>query len=117
MKLAGDFCKIIFLDKSNDGFKVIVELLPDHPVYKGHFPTQPVVPGVYTLVLVRECASIVIGRDMEYANIKECKFVSALLPTEGLKVTLDFSLKDEGRLCGTVKRDNDTILKLKATLK
>ena len=117
MKLAGDFCKIIFLDKGNDGFKVIVELLPDHPVYKGHFPAQPVVPGVYTLALVRECASMVTGRDMEYADIKECKFISALLPAEGLKVTLDFSLTGDGKLCGTVKRGTATILKLKATLK
>lgn len=117
MKLAGDFCKIIFLDKSGDGFKAVIELLPNHPVYKGHFPTQPVVPGVYTLALIRECASMVTGRDMEYAYIKECKFISVLLPVEGLKVTFDFSLMEDGKLCGIVKRNDDTILKLKATLK
>lgn len=116
MKLAGDFFKNIRLDKSEDGYKAIIELLPDHPVYKGHFPTRPVVPGVFTLALIRECASAVRGREMEYADIKECKFISALLPAEGLRVTLDFSLRDDGKLCGTVKRDNDTILKLKAIL-
>lgn len=117
MKLVGNFCKIISIDKNNDGLKATIELLSDHPIYKGHFPAQPVVPGVYTLALIRECASIVIGREMEYADIKECKFITALLPFENLKITLDFSLVENAMLCGIVKRDNDTILKLKATLK
>lgn len=117
MKLVGDFCKISLLDKSSNGFKAIVELQPDHPVYKGHFPTQPVVPGVYTLALVRECVSMITGCDVEYEYIKECKFISALLPAEGLKVTFDFSLMENRKLCGIVKRNNDTIFKLKATLK
>lgn len=117
MKLAGDFCKIIFLDKSGDVFKAIIELQPNHPVYKGHFPAQPVVPGVCTLALIRKCASMVTGRNMEYEYIKECKFISAILPVEGLKVIFDFSLTEDGKLCGIVKRDNDIILKLKARLK
>ena len=117
MKLQDNFYKIIFLDKKNDGFNAIVELLPDHLVYNGHFPTQPIVPGVFTLVLIRECTSMILGHDLEYANIKECKFISALLPTKGLKVTLDFSLLENKKMCGTVKRDNNTILKKNATLK
>lgn len=117
MKWVDNFCKLRFLDTDNEGFKAMAELLPDHPVYKGHFPAQPVVPGVFTLALIRECASAVTGRDMEYADIKECKFISALLPAVGLKILFDFSLSPDGKLCGTVKRDDDIILKLKATLK
>lgn len=116
MKLIDNFCTLHRLDRDNEGFKAVIKLLPDHPVYKGHFPGQPVVPGVFTLALIRECASIVTGRDMKYADIKECKFISAWLPTEDAKVTLDFAFKGEGKLCGTVKRGSDTILKLKATL-
>lgn len=117
MKLVNNFCKILAFDKYTDGFEAVIELLADHPVYKGHFPARSVVPGVFTLALIRECASIVAGRCMEYANIKECKFISALLPLDGLKITLDFSLSENEKICGIVKRGNDTILKLKATLK
>ncbi len=116
MKLIDNFCTLHRLDINSEGFKAVIGLLPDHPVYKGHFPAQPVVPGVFTLALIRECASIATGRDRKYADIKECKFISAWLPTEDSKVTFDFAFLDEGKLCGTVKRGNDTILKLKATL-
>lgn len=116
MKLIDHFCTLRRLDINNAGFKAVIELLPDHPVYKGHFPGQPVVPGVFTLALVRECASKVTGRDMKYAAIKECKFISAWLPTEDSDATFDFAFMDGGKLCGTVKRGSDTILKLKATL-
>lgn len=116
MKLIDSFCTLQCLDINNEGFKAVIKLLPDHPVYKGHFPARPVVPGVFTLALVRECASMATGHDMKYADIKECKFISAWLPTGDSNATFDFTLTDEGKLCGTVKRGDDTILKLKATL-
>ena len=117
MKLIDDFCKIHSLNTCHEGFNAIVELLSNCPIYEGHFPAQPVVPGVFTLALIRECVSIISGCKMEYADIKECKFISALLPMEGLKVILDFSLLENRTLNGTVKKDSSTILKLKATLR
>lgn len=117
MKSHRNFCIIRSLAAADGGFRAQVELIPGHPVYKGHFPERPVVPGVFTLSVVRECAAAVLGRDVEYSAIRECKFISALLPCEGLAVTLDFTLAEDGRLCGTVSRDDAVVLKLKATLR
>lgn len=117
MKLADTFYTIRSFDSAGDGFRACVELLPDHPVYQGHFPGQPVVPGVLTLALVRECASMHIGRRAAYAAIRECKFISALLPCEGLEIRLDFTLDEQQKLCGTVRRGEEPVLKLNAVLK
>lgn len=116
MNFLKDFCLIRTLEKSDLGFRAVVELLPDHPLYRGHFPDQPVVPGVCTLALIRACASGVTGRTLTYAEIRECKFIAALLPAEGLEITLDFSLRENGEISGSVKRGPDTVLKLKAAL-
>ena len=117
MRLVENFCKILLLDRSDNGFRASVELLPHHRVYEGHFPARAVVPGVFTLAIVRECASAALSRTVEYASIRECKFLSALQPGEGVVITLDFSISEGDRICGTVKRDDETILKLKAVLR
>lgn len=36
-------------------WKVRVMLNPQHSLYAGHFPQQPVVPGVCTLQMIKEC--------------------------------------------------------------
>ena len=112
-----DFFDIMAFDAAADGFKATAALHASHPVYEGHFPGRPVVPGVFTLALVRECASRAAGRALEYAEIRECKFLSALLPCEGLQVTLDFSFPGGQNLSGTVRRGGETVLKLKAVMR
>lgn len=100
-----------------EGFRATVDWLSGHPVYHGHFPERAVVPGVLTLALVRSCAEAVIGHKVAYAGIKECKFLSTLLPDDEPTITLDFALDGNSQLSGTVRRGPDLVLKLKATLK
>ena len=57
-----------------------VRLDASHPVYRGHFPGHPVLPGVCTLQLVRECLNRGTGRRFRYAAIRECKFLGMVVP-------------------------------------
>lgn len=118
MKLEGNFYITESFAPAAGGFSATLELLAAHPVYAGHFPGRAVVPGVFTLTLIRECVSRALGREVVFTAVRECKFVSALLPAEGLKIKLDFSFGEEGRIAGTVTRcDNGAaVLKLKATI-
>ena len=48
--LLENFYKIIHIKEREDGKQEIeIELNPGHVLYQGHFPGQPVVPGVCTL--------------------------------------------------------------------
>ena len=50
--LLENFYKIIHIKEREDGKQAIeIELNPGHVLYQGHFPGQPVVPGVCTLEL------------------------------------------------------------------
>lgn len=40
---------------AEDRFTFRVRLDAAHPIYAGHFPGNPVLPGVCTLQIVREC--------------------------------------------------------------
>jgi len=90
-----------------------VRLNPDHAVFKGHFPGNHVLPGVCSLMIVRECASRMAGRSLRYAEVRESKFLSVITPN--MSLTVDVRLTD-GNLSATIHDRETTMLKLKATL-
>ncbi len=118
MRLEGSFYKIVETERTDNHISAIVELEPEHPIYEGHFPQQPVVPGVCTMTIVKECISAVLGRTCNYESIRECKFTSALIPSEGLRLNLQFDVSEDMQIKGTVSRadDGQTVIKLKAGL-
>ncbi len=76
-----------------------VRLLPESPVYQGHFPGYPITPGVclveIALELIAEMADQV-GHDerVKLVGAKNIKFTSPIIPTEGME--LRFNLGGEG---------------------
>jgi len=83
-----------------------VRLLPESPVYQGHFPGYPITPGVclveIALELIAEMADQVghderkVGHDekVRLVGAKNIKFTSPIIPTEGTE--LRFNLGGEG---------------------
>lgn len=119
MRLEDNFYKIHNRESVDGVCRVEVELLPDHPIYAGHFPQQPVVPGVCTLTIIKECIAKDLGCDVAFAAVKECKYMSALIPESGLRIVVEYSVDDEKGVKATVKRavGGEVVLKLRATLR
>jgi len=96
-----------------------VRLDAPHPVYRGHFPGPPVLPGVCTLQLVRECLNRGTGRRFRYAAIRECKFLGMIVPQADTLLDIDIRLADDGtaakKVTCVVTNNEKTVLKLKAT--
>ena len=96
-----------------------VRLDASHPVYRGHFPGHPVLPGVCTLQLVRECLNRGTGRRFRYAAIRECKFLGMIVPQADTLLDIDIRLADDGtaakKVTCVVTNNQKTVLKLKAT--
>ena len=117
MSFEGSFYRIGRIESAPAGYCIEVELAADHPLYAGHFPGKPVVPGVCTLTIVRECLGRAVGRRLMFGRIKECKFVSALVPCAGLTLLLDLETDGCERVRGRVLCGERTVLKLNAELR
>lgn len=90
----------------------------EHPSYAGHFPGQPIVPGVLLLDLVLQAAEGLAdwpGRPDGPLAIPVCKFVQAVSPGATLDLTLsaggsagtlNFRLQQDGQLVanGSLRR-------------
>ncbi|MBQ9138402.1 MAG: hydroxymyristoyl-ACP dehydratase [Alistipes sp.] len=117
MRLEGNFYNIDSIAAVEDGYTATLTLAAQHPIYQGHFPSQAVVPGVCTLTIIREIIGRILQRDVHFVTIKECKYLSALIPTEGLQVVLNITIT-ENKVRATAVRvaDNQTALKLRAEI-
>lgn len=61
----------------------------DHPALPGHFPGQPIVPGVVLLDHVLEAIAAAHGPLSGALRLPQVKFVQPLLPDQTARVELD----------------------------
>ena len=68
----------------------------DHPAFAGHFPSQPIVPGVVLLdlglrAIARHRAGGVAKDGMERCRVANAKFLSPVGPGEPLRLAFEAS--------------------------
>ena len=51
-----------------------------HPIFAGHFPNQPIVPGVCTMDMIKELLQSATGKNLMLANATPVKFLQLILP-------------------------------------
>ncbi len=85
------------------GFSQQIHFDADHPALPGHFPGQPLVPGV--LVLEQVALALRAWRGQRLARVLEAKFVSPLLPDQSAQLQLNETEGSDSRLRFRLERD------------
>ena len=90
--LEGQFYIVESLFRSDASLQARLRINPEHPIFQGHFPGQPVVPGVCMLQIVQELLDRGMGRASRLARADYLKFLTVLNPQDHLvvEVLLDF---------------------------
>lgn len=70
-------------------FHILVK--EDHPLYKGHFPGQPVTPGVILAEMVKELLENHLDKSLEMVRMRQCKFLSAHHPAQHARMEISVS--------------------------
>lgn len=119
--LLKDFYTITNIQSEADSYTIQLELNADHEVYKGHFPGQPVLPGVCSMQIVKECVEKIKEKELRYSQIQTCKFLSVIDPKADNQVELAIILADGENgsisLQADIIQKQQPVTKLKATLK
>jgi 3-hydroxyacyl-[acyl-carrier-protein] dehydratase len=63
----------------------------DDPMFAGHFPGRPILPGVFQLEIVRMAVEWIQNRKLTVAEIPKAKFQRPILPGETLRLNLKLS--------------------------
>ena len=96
--LLQDFYKIISLEKSEHLHRAVILVNEKHPVFGGHFPGNPIMPGVCMMQIIKELAEQIIGCKLMMQSLSNVKFMALINPevTPELRLDLDITLTDDG---------------------
>ena len=77
-----------------------IRLNPAHAIFAGHFPGQPVVPGVCMLQIIKELLEDGTGQRVQLTKASNVKFLTVLTPQahEVVDVQLNFESSEDGIL-------------------
>lgn len=70
-----------------------VNIDPECDVFAGHFPGRPVLPGAYTLAILKDCTERLIKRKTLFTHIAQCKFTGMVDPLSDSSVDVKISVK------------------------
>ena len=71
-----------------------IRVLPDSPWFRGHFPGEPILPGVAQLGMVFEIIRQSCNRDLKISSISRVRFKQIIRPNDRLRV-IAVPLKEE----------------------
>lgn len=66
----------------------LADIPADHPAFAGHFPGQPILPGVLLLQRVMDLAEAEIGRSLATCALRNVKFIAPVMPGDRLRIEL-----------------------------
>ena len=118
--LIKDYYTIENVLKQDDGIvRFDISLNADCSVYEGHFPGEPVSPGVCNIQMVKECTEQVAGKSLFLNNLQQCRLTTLVTPLAHPQVEVKILLEEKGeayRLKATIGKNEDVYLDLKAEL-
>lgn len=93
-----DFYKIISEEKISDSTHIITILINEkHEVFKGHFPGNPIMPGVCMIQIIKELTEKITHETLMIQTLSNVKFMALINPesTPELRLELDIATTED----------------------
>ncbi len=84
-----------------------VDFYLNHPSIEGHFPNNPIIPGVVILNSIIKAMENEFSIKQHQYNILNCKFVSPVVPPANMQIK--FKRRQENRIDFTASIDELTV--------
>ncbi|MGV0830452.1 3-hydroxyacyl-ACP dehydratase [Empedobacter brevis] len=81
------------VDDSN--FKVQIELNPNHEIFDGHFPNNPITPGVCMMQIIKELTEGIVSKDLFLSKVSNVKFMATINPFKQAVLDLNLTIVHE----------------------
>jgi 3-hydroxyacyl-[acyl-carrier-protein] dehydratase len=83
-----------FTTPETDGslLKTTISLNPAHEIFKGHFPDNPVVPGVCMMQMIKEVLEDHLDKKLQLIKADNIKFLSFIDPNQHEQVGLEIKM-------------------------
>jgi 3-hydroxyacyl-[acyl-carrier-protein] dehydratase len=117
--LLNDLYIIESLEGNRNGIHVQVKLMPEHAIFKGHFPGQPVLPGVCMLDMITEITGEHLHGQFRISEATMIKFLRMIDPQKNPVIHLEihYEVSPEAiTTSGRIYFGSDTFMKFQLVL-
>ncbi len=115
--LEGSFYKINKLEHQENKALAEIMFIASHPIFAGHFPQQPVVPGVCMMEMVQELLERIFEKPLMLQKADSMKFLSMINPHDHseLDMEIHFTTLHDGALnvFAELRKDGGAAFKFK----
>jgi 3-hydroxyacyl-[acyl-carrier-protein] dehydratase len=126
MKTEQKFLNDLFFIKSSHSesvnkLTVQIEINPRHPIFAGHFPGNPILPGACTIQILKELVGEHLGRKVSLLKAVNIKYISFINPEKNNLIDFNIELKEmeHGNLScnATINHENTVFCSFKGEFK
>ncbi len=111
---------VIHFEQEAQNVTALIKLHKEHAVFKGHFPGNPVMPGVCMIQMIKELTEQATGKTLFLSVASNIKFMAIINPEKNdtIQLTLAISEVEEFiKVKNTVSFEDTIALKLSASFK
>ncbi len=92
--LLADFYQVQRIEAlEENAYTISLTLNADHPIFDGHFPHQPVTPGVCVIQIVKEITEKIVDKTLFFQQVKQAKFSSLIDPKVSNVLRIELTIK------------------------
>jgi 3-hydroxyacyl-[acyl-carrier-protein] dehydratase len=91
MIFEGNLYRVSSREFNGEELKATLRIDAAHPLFGGHFPGSPVLPGVCTLQIATELICSSIGKPYRLSKCENLKFIRLVVP--GTETLLDYAMR------------------------
>lgn len=114
--LKNNLYKVLSFENENGELSAQLLLDTSHEIFKGHFPQQPVLPGVCMMQMVKELMEDAVEKKLFLNDVAQTKFLSMVDPvkTPELLLTIDYSEPEDACITinAVLKNNEATFFKM-----
>lgn len=103
--ILNNFYELKSQESENNIFKAKITLNQDHEIFQGHFPGNPVTPGVCMMQIVKELTEYFTDSKLFLKSASNVKFMAIINPFETPDLLLELDIKEKD---GELKVKNTT---------
>ncbi len=81
--------------ENEENYAIGISLNASHAIFTGHFPGQPVLPGVCLIEMVKEILTSIKEKPFKLESASQIKYVQLVDPTVSPTLNMTLQIKDQ----------------------
>jgi 3-hydroxyacyl-[acyl-carrier-protein] dehydratase len=93
-----DFYKVLSEEKATDSkYSITILVNEKHEIFKGHFPGNPIMPGVCMIQIIKELTEKITESTLMIQTLANVKFMALINPEKNpeLRLELDITMTED----------------------